>query len=129
MNSLNTSSAKQLQPHPVTMFLLQLQLGFALIYERYATNYLMNCSEFISLYLKKYTSCVQLSVCPYSSTSVRESVCMLPHNITLSMVTHRLRNERTGFVFWTHRFLRKMADIRPLSQVRNIFYVCFIAIR
>ena len=46
-----------------------------------------------------------------------------------SMVTHRLRNERTGFVFWTHRFLRKMADIRPLSQVRNIFYVCFIAIR
>ena len=46
-----------------------------------------------------------------------------------SMVTHRLRNERTGFVFWTHRFLRKMADIRPLSQVRNIFYICFIAVR
>ena len=50
-------------------------------------------------------------------------------NTHWSMVTHRLRNERTGFVFWTHRFLRKMADIRPLSQVRNIFYVCFIAIR
>ena len=42
-----------------------------------------------------------------------------------SMVTHRLRNERTGFVFWTHRFLRKMADIRPLSQVRNIFLRLF----
>ena len=46
-----------------------------------------------------------------------------------SMVTHRLRNERTGFVFWTHRFLRKMADIRPLSQVRNFFTFVFIAIR
>ena len=43
------------------------------------------------------------------------------HSTHWSMVTHRLRNERTGFVFWTHRFLRKMADIRPLSQVRNIF--------
>ena len=41
------------------------------------------------------------------------------------MVTHRLRNERTGFVFWTHRFLRKMADIRPLSQVRNFLHLFY----
>ena len=47
----------------------------------------------------------------------------------LSMVTHRLRNERTGFVFLTHRFLRKMADIRPLLQVRNIVNICFITVR
>ena len=49
--------------------------------------------------------------------------CLLQRNICTrwSMVSYRFRNGRTGFVFWTRRFLRKMAEPRPLSQVRNIF--------
>ena len=75
-------------------------------------------SEFISHY--KCQACGKL----FANNKHAKS-----HTTHWSMVTHRLRNERTGFVFWTHRFLGKMADIRPLSQVRNIFYICFIAVR
>ena len=52
---------------------------------------------------------------------VNSSIFLLLPISHWSMITHRLRNERTGFVFWTRRFLRKMADIRPLSQVKKFF--------
>ena len=41
------------------------------------------------------------------------------------MVTHRLRNERTGFVFWTHRFLRKII-IAGKKHFLHLFYCCSV---